>query len=165
MSAGMNSSRNTPLLGLAFLISAMTALWPAAILLRRAPTKSRVSTRVSASARIAASGLRLTEAAISSRLTATILSRMSLIGSGPLRLREGHQLLQPALGGARLHRRSRERDAVLHGWRDVGRIERHARVEDGDLARRAGLVVQNRQQHGPGLLRRFDLERAIACHR
>jgi hypothetical protein len=77
MSAGMNSSRSTPLLGLAFLISAITAAWPAAILARRAPAKSRVSTRLSASKRTASSELLFCAAAISSRLTAMIFSRMS----------------------------------------------------------------------------------------
>ena len=54
MSAGMKSARITPLLGLAFLISAITAAWPAVILARSAPTKSRVSTRLSASRRMSA---------------------------------------------------------------------------------------------------------------
>src|SRR3990167_2055003 len=80
MSAGMNSSRNTPLLGLAFLISAITADWPAVILARSAPSKSRVSTRLSASKRTTSSGFFLRAAAISSCLTATILLRMSLMG-------------------------------------------------------------------------------------
>src|SRR3990167_4060222 len=80
MSAGMNSSRNTPLLGLAFLISAITAAWPAVILARSAPSKSRVSTRLSASKRTTSSGFFLRAAAISSCLTATILLRMSLMG-------------------------------------------------------------------------------------
>ena len=57
MSAGMKSARSTPLLGLAFLISAITAAWPAAILARSAPSKSRVSTRLSASTRTASSEL------------------------------------------------------------------------------------------------------------
>ena len=52
----MKSSRNTPLLGLAFLTSAITPAWPAAILARSAPSKSRVSTRLSASKRTASSG-------------------------------------------------------------------------------------------------------------
>src|SRR5664279_602904 len=79
MSAGMKSSHNTPLEGLAFLISAITAGCPAAILARRAPTKSRVSTRDSASARTMASGFLFCAAATSSRLTATIWFRMSVM--------------------------------------------------------------------------------------
>ena len=82
----MKSARSTPLLGLAFLTSAITALWPAAILARSAPSKSRVSTRLYASARIASSGIFFCAAAISSRLTATILSRMSDMASGRQRL-------------------------------------------------------------------------------
>src|SRR3990167_6710055 len=80
MSAGMKSARITPLLGLAFLISAITAAWPLAILARNAPSKSRVSTRLSASWRRAARGRRFCAAATSSCLTATILFRMSLMG-------------------------------------------------------------------------------------
>src|SRR5574343_685191 len=79
MSAGMKSARSTPLLGLAFLISAITAACPLAILARSAPSKSRVSTRLSASARITSNGRRFLAAATSSCLTATILFRMSLM--------------------------------------------------------------------------------------
>src|SRR3990167_6150100 len=82
MSAGMKSSRNTPLLGLAFLISAITAAWPLAILALMEPSKSRVSKRLSASKRTTSSGFFLRAAAISSCLTATILFRMSLMGVG-----------------------------------------------------------------------------------
>src|SRR5574343_1918754 len=88
MSAGMKSARITPLLGLAFLISAITAAWPWAILARSAPSKSRVSTRLSASWRMVARGRRFCAAATSSCLTATILFRISLMGSclvGPWR--------------------------------------------------------------------------------
>src|SRR5574343_1168298 len=89
MSAGMKSSRSTPLDGLAFLTSAITAAWLAAILARKAPSKSRVSTRLSASARMAAKDFFLRPAATSSRLTATILLRMSLICLFLLRRRTG----------------------------------------------------------------------------
>src|SRR3989339_2279633 len=75
----MKSARSTPLDGLAFLISAITAGWPAAILARRAPTKSRVRTRLSASKRMAASDLRWMAAATSSHFTATILFRISVM--------------------------------------------------------------------------------------
>src|SRR5512140_2676079 len=100
MSAGMKSARNSPLLGLAFLISAITALRPAAILRRSAPSKSRVRTRLSASARIASNDVFFFAAAISSRLTATIWLRMSDI-SGRQRLRQLDQLLELGLGRPR----------------------------------------------------------------
>src|SRR3990167_620346 len=93
MSAGMKSSRSTPLLGLAFLISAITAAWPAAILALKAPSKSRVSKRLSASKRTTSSGFFLRAAAISSCLTATILLRMSLMGIVFLRWRRLEHLL------------------------------------------------------------------------
>src|SRR3990167_3466439 len=87
MSAGMKSWRITPLLGLAFLISAITAAWPLAIFARSAPSKSRVSTRLSASWRMVARGRRFCAAATSSCLTATILFRMSLMGRCLVRFR------------------------------------------------------------------------------
>src|SRR3990167_6368592 len=86
MSAGSKSARSTPLLGLAFLISAITAAWPLAILARSAPSKSRVSTRLSASARMASKDRRFSAAATSSCLTATILLRMSDIGQSVRRV-------------------------------------------------------------------------------
>ena len=43
MAAGSKSARSTPLLGLAFLISAITAGKPAAILARNAAMKSRAA--------------------------------------------------------------------------------------------------------------------------
>ena len=74
MAAGWKSSRITPLLGLAFLISAMTPALPSACLARRAATKSRRSWRASASARTAASGRLFSAAAISWRLVAMMVS-------------------------------------------------------------------------------------------
>src|SRR6218665_1402859 len=82
MSAAMKSARSRPLLGLAFLISAITAAWPWLILARSAPSKSRVSTRLSASARTAARGTRFWVAAPSARLAAMIWSRMSFMVVG-----------------------------------------------------------------------------------
>src|SRR3569832_122895 len=138
MSAGMNSpGRSTPLLGLAFLISAITALWPAAILPRKAPSKSRVSTRLSASARMISSGTFFRAAAISSRLTATIFSRMSAAISARQLPGQVHELLQLGSGRAGLERLARlchaRRDRVAH----VGRIQGGARIEHDDVARRA----------------------------
>src|SRR5438477_9079409 len=134
MSAGMNSpGRSTPLLGLAFLISAITALLPAAILRRNAPSKSRVSTRLSASARIASSGTLFFAAAISSRLTAMILSRISAM-SGRELLGNIDELPQLALGRAGIERRACLRDAGGNRVGHVGRVQRHAGVEDHDVA-------------------------------
>jgi hypothetical protein len=76
--AGWKSSRSTPLLGLAFLISAITADAPAAIFARIAATKSRAGPAASASARSATSGRSRLAATTSSRFTARILRRMSL---------------------------------------------------------------------------------------
>src|SRR6478609_7893631 len=122
MSAGMKSSRSTPLLGLAFFTSAITAGWPAAILARSAPSKSRVSTRLKASSRIASSDFFFFAAAISSCLTATILFRMSLM-SARQRLRGLHQLLQLGLRRAAFQRLPGLGDAVADVAGDVGRIQ------------------------------------------
>src|SRR3989338_5083544 len=81
ISAGQKSARSTPLLGLAFLISAITAAWPAAILARIAPTKSRGAAACSASARTAASGLRICASFTSCAFTARIFLRMSDIAA------------------------------------------------------------------------------------
>src|SRR5690349_16676463 len=142
MSAGMKSSRSTPLLGLAFLTSAMTAGLPAAILARSAPSKSRVSTRLSASSRTASSDRLFLAAATSSCLTATILSRMSLM-SARQRLRGVHQLVELGARGARLQRLRRLGDALLDARGHVGGIQRRTGVERHDVARRARPVVQH----------------------
>src|SRR6185369_7000124 len=161
----MKSARNTPLLGLAFLISAITALLHAPTLRRKAASKSRVSTRLSASARTAAKGTFFCAAAISSRLTATICVRMSDITSGRQRACQRHQLFELCLARARFDRRASLADARLNRVRDIGGIERGAGVEDHDVARRAGLIVEHAHQHQPRLLGRFYLQRAVAGHR
>src|SRR3990167_5656968 len=154
MSAGMKSARSTPLLGLAFLISAITALCPAAILRLSAPSKSRVSTRLSASARMAAKGTRFWAAATSSRLTATIWFRMSDMSSGAQGSGQFDQLPELGLGRAGFDRRAGLVDAGLDGIGDVGRVQGRAGVEDHDVACRAGLVVQHADQHLAGLFGR-----------
>src|SRR3954463_3447240 len=133
MSAGSNSSRSTPLLGLAFLISAITAARPAAIFVRKAPSKSRVSTRLSASSRTTSSDFFFFAAATSSCLTATILSRMLSLMSARQLPGNGDQLLQLRLGGAGLQHLARAGDAVLDVGCDVGRIKRRAGIEQHDV--------------------------------
>src|SRR3954469_13516656 len=112
MSAGMKSGRITPLLGLAFFTSAITAGLPAAIFARSAPSKSRVSTRLSASSRTASSDFFFFAAATSSCLTATILSRMLSLMSARQLPGNRDQLLQLRLGGAGLQHLARAGDAV-----------------------------------------------------
>src|SRR5262245_19165041 len=131
MSAGTKSARSTPLLGLAFLTSAITALSPAVILRRIAPSKSRVSTRLSASARMASIGIFFCAAAISSRLTATIFSRMSAMSDGQ-GLGQMHQLIELGPSGTGLQRGARLVQPILDGGGHVGGIQRNAGVEDHD---------------------------------
>src|SRR3954453_16086368 len=163
MSAGMKSARSTPLLGLAFFTSAMTAAWPAAIFARRAASKSRVSTRVKASSRTASSGFFFLAAVTSSCLTATIWSRMSLI-SACQRLGGAHQLVHLRARRAGLQRGACTGDPVRDAGSDVGGVQRRARIEHHDVARRAALVVQHLADQGQRLLRRSHLERTVARH-
>src|SRR5262252_7035596 len=77
MPAGSKSARSSPLLGLAFLISATTAGRPAATFLRNAPSKSLVSGASSARRRNDATSTPRFALATSSALTARIFCRMS----------------------------------------------------------------------------------------
>ena len=79
MAAGSKIGRNTPLLGLAFLISAITAERPAAILARSAPAKSRGLGDDPARARISLKGIAASAAASSLALVARIRVRMSRV--------------------------------------------------------------------------------------
>src|ERR1700730_7310717 len=79
MAAGSKIGRNTPLLGLAFLISAITAERPAAILGRSAPAKSRVGRDAAARLCISLKGIAAFAAASSFALVARIRVRMSRV--------------------------------------------------------------------------------------
>ena len=152
---GSKCSRSTPLLGLAFLISAITAASPGidlapqradevarAALLRRAPAASASRDRA------------LFAAATSSRLTATMRSRMSLIALAAC-LREGDELVELAPGGAARDRagaRARRRPRCVVAT--PADVERGAGVEHDDVARRPRLVVEHRQHHLLRLVRR-----------
>src|SRR5258707_10367342 len=88
-----------PLLGLAFLISAITAGRPAVIFARRAPIKSRGFPAASAWRRTAAAPRGFFAFAISSVLTARILSRIS---ATPELLGEFHECIELGARGAAL---------------------------------------------------------------
>src|SRR6266446_5644203 len=77
IAVGSKLARNTPLLGLAFLISAITADSPAAIFARNAPSKSRGGGAARAARSVSANGRTRLAAAISSALVARIRVRMS----------------------------------------------------------------------------------------
>src|SRR6516165_8943824 len=110
MAAGSNCSRSTPLLGLAFLISAMTAASPRATLARMAAAKPRGAVWARASSCRSAALRLLRAAAISSRLTVTMRFRMS--GMGLQLLRDGHELVELGLRRARRHRLAGALDAL-----------------------------------------------------
>src|SRR5581483_5698160 len=186
MERGSKSARSTPLLGLAFLISAMTAGSPRSSLARSAPTKSRTSWR-SRAARSSSAIERVARAvAISACLVATMRSRISLIGfrsqgSGDRTQHEGlsgasasggrtellrrlHELIELSFRATAADRLARLLDALGYRRSHVRRVERHSGIEDHDLARRA-LDAGERLEHH---LLRFQgvrhLEAAVADH-
>src|SRR5260221_7476922 len=118
MAAGSIRSRRTPLLGLAFLISAITAGRPTAIFARREPTKSRAFPAASASRRTAAAPRVFFAFAISSALTARILSRISATRE---LLGEFHECF--ALGARRNPLNPLER--LLHALLEACRLAAH----------------------------------------
>src|SRR5471030_2143720 len=118
MAAGSNCSRSTPLLGLAFLISAMTAASPRATLARIAAAKPRGAVWARASSCRSPALSLGRAAAISSRLTSTMRCRMSDIGLQLLGDR--HELLELGLGQAGSHRFAGALDALGHGARHAG---------------------------------------------
>src|ERR1700712_913638 len=101
MAAGSNDSRSTPLLGLAFLTSAMTAAPPRETCARIARMKPRGADCARAISARSAALTRGRAAAISSRLTSTMRCRMSDIGLQLLR--DGHELFEVGLRQALGH--------------------------------------------------------------
>src|SRR3954470_17269635 len=112
MAAGSNCVRSTPLLGLAFLISAMTAASPRATLARKAAAKPRGASWPPASSCRSPALRRERAAAISSRLTSTMRCRMSDMGLELLG--DGDELLQPGLRRAAGHGLARTLHALRH---------------------------------------------------
>src|SRR6267142_2389501 len=156
MPAGSNCSRSTPLLGLAFLISAITAGKPAAIFRRRAPAKSRGAPVPSARRRIAVASTLVFAFAISSALTARIFSRMSatceLLG-------EFHERFELCSRRAALDQLEGLLHAVLKAWRATGDVDRSPGVERYDVAGRAGGILQRGHDHLAGFFHRRHAQR------
>src|SRR5918993_3417216 len=166
MAAGWKSSRRTPLLGLAFLISATTAGLPASSRLRNAPSKSRAGGAARAFASISANGAAAFADASSSVLVARIRCRMSLIGSGLRRElgRQRDERVELASRGAAGNRFARTLDALLDRAGFVRRVERRPCIQDHDVTWRALHVVERLQQHRLRSLRIVDLQPAVAHH-
>src|SRR6218665_4861 len=176
----MKSARSRPLLGLAFLISAITAAWPWLILARSAPSKSRVSTRLSASARPAARGTRFWAAATSARLAAMIWSRISFMvvgrgwvfqASACVRATNSSSLSSPAphpitppAPRPRAPRAPPRPPPRRYRFGHIGRVQRHAGVQADGVMCGPGLAPQHAEQHVARLLGRVDLERPVAGH-
>ena len=164
ISAGLKCSRSTPLLGLAFLISAITAAAPAAICARRLATKSRCPPSDSASRRSEAGsrrGLRGRDLlALDGNDRAQDVAQPK---PAPWLRATNWSIFARALPEASASRASTMPSAIVAAT--IGRIQRHAGIEDHDVARRAGLVVEHRLQQHLALLGRLDLECAVARHR
>src|SRR2546425_11860470 len=109
-----------PLLGLAFLISAITAGRPAVIVARRAPIKSRGLPAASASRRAAAAPRVFFAFAISSTLTARILSRMSATRE---LLGEFHECVELGTRGTAPDQVERLFHAILETRRFAGNVD------------------------------------------
>src|SRR5262245_54442477 len=97
MAAGSKLSRSTPRLGLAFLISAITAGRPAASRARSAPTKSRGGAALRAAFSRAGCGRAFLARASSPALAARMRCRTSAIGPGEAD--EGVELLARRAAG------------------------------------------------------------------
>src|SRR6266571_2815777 len=151
MPAGSNGARSTPWLGLAFLISAMTAGSPAAIFARSAPTKSRGFSAASAWRRTAASPRIRLAFAISSALTARIWSRMSATRK---LLRQLHEPVELGPRRAALEHLEGALDSLLEASRLAGDVDRRAGVERDDIARGSRLVIQRGHDDAARLLHR-----------
>ena len=168
MAAGSKCSRSTPLLGLAFLTSAITAAAPAPILpaqradeaalRRRAPRASPRSDDQAAP--------RLAPRAISSRLTSTMRLQDVAHGVRPAPCVRRDELVQ--LGQRRCPRPSPRAPARCRRPSSPRRRRQYSATPAlSSTMSRAGpaSLLEHRQQHRPRLLRRFDLERAVARHR
>src|SRR5258707_11757373 len=140
-----------PLLGLAFLISAITAGRPAVIFARRAPIKSRGLPAASASRRTAAAPRVFFAFAISSALTARILSRIS--GTREL-LGEFHECVELGARGTALDQLER----LLHTFPEACGLAGHvgcgSGIERHDFTRGSRLVLQRCHNHVSRLFHR-----------
>src|SRR5581483_136823 len=161
MSAGRKSARNTPLLGDAFLISAMTAGCPRCIRSRSAAAKSRGAGAASTRPERVLSGRRSARAHISSLLRATIRRKMSGVSTATghpattrtktraslfrISPRERDELLELGARRTALDHLPRAAQALGNGRRHIRRIQGRAGVERDDIPLRARTVGEHRQ--------------------
>src|ERR1700738_3890038 len=147
----------------------MTAAWPAACLARNAPTKSR-RLCADASSRSASSGALSCAVRTSSRLTAMMRSRMSLMGDASfLRLvlellRKLREFVDLRSRAARRDRFASDLNAVGDRRRHVRRIERRAGVERDNFARHAGTILERFDQDLLGFAGIAHFQRAVRRH-
>src|SRR5450755_4060032 len=149
----------SPLLGLARLISAMTALRPAAIFARSAFSNPRGGGASRAWRSISPRGTRPLASSTSRRFAARIRVRTSDTSGGFRELaREVHELIQLRARGARREGLASGGDSVPEAGHDARNIERGRRVENDHVARRARLVRENRLHARLRIGRVLDLD-------
>src|SRR5258708_23827978 len=145
MRAGSKSARMRPLLGLARLISAMTAGIPEAIFARSACSNPRGAPAARASPLISPAGTLDFASSIWRRLAARMRSSTwetsARLGRGA---REAHQLVELGAGSARCERLTGECHAVPEARRDARNVQRRGGIERDHIARGSGLVGENR---------------------
>src|SRR5450631_1982333 len=131
----------SPLLGLARLISAMTALRPAAILARSDFSNPRGGGASRAWRSISPRGMRLRASSTSRRFAARIRVRTSDTSGGLRELaREAHEFIQLRARGTGRERLAGGGDSVPEARDDARHVERGRRVENDHVARWARLV-------------------------
>src|SRR5690349_9341957 len=159
MRAGSKSARMVPRLGLARLISAITAGFPAATLARSALSKPRAGGAFAASRWISASGTASRRCSTSRRFAARI--RSSTWDTLGLRepARVGDELVELAPRGTARDHVARERHAVPEARGHARHIECGRGIEDDHVGARPGLAGQHRFEARARLVRVLHLAR------
>src|SRR6185312_1429788 len=195
IAAGSKSTRITPLLGLAFFTSAITAGRPASIFASMAAANPRVSGCSAMRAVNSASGNRLRRSATSSALRVRMRLRMSVMASRSMgygcilmrhaarrnssaarrapellwrpgqSARDRHEGLHLRMGGAAGNRGARQLDAGADIVDHIGRIESGAGIQADDVMRHTMTPLQHVQQHRLRFVGACHLEVAAGRHR
>src|SRR5579862_8896616 len=163
MRAGSKSARINPRLGLARLISAMTAGKPRATFARIALSNPRGGVASRARRRISAGSMRAFAAATSTRLASRMRVRTFDL-SGCEATRELHELVELRARRAARDAVARDGDAIPEARRDTGYVKGGRGIEDHDVARGAGLVGEHGFDAGLRFGRVLHLDRLDGRH-
>src|SRR5207247_2299299 len=139
----------------------MTAGFPAVIFARRAPIKSRGFPAASAWRRTVAAPRVFFASAISSTLTARILSRISATRE---LLGKFHECVELGTRGTALDQVERPFHTVLETCRLAGYVDCGSGIERDDVPRGSGLVFQRRYHNASRLLDRSHAQRFRIVH-